>query len=115
MRIRVEKVFHAVADLPEKSRVRFFEEHNIHGNTRREVEELVLFDLASTFSFEREIGHVATAAIERFDHSGSQCGPYHLLELLGRGGMGAVYSAERIDGEIRQKVAVKLLRPGTDD
>jgi len=115
MRIRIEEVFHAVADLPDESRARFFEEHNINGNTRREVEELVLFDRPSTDSFEREIMQSARAELARFDQSDSQCGPYHLLELLGRGGMGAVYSAERIDGEIRQKVAVKLLRPGPDD
>jgi serine/threonine protein kinase len=38
------------------------------------------------------------------------CGPYRLIRLLGSGGMGAVYLAERSDGEIQQKVAVKLLR-----
>jgi serine/threonine-protein kinase len=35
-----------------------------------------------------------------------------LLNVIGRGGMGAVYLAERIDGEVRQQVAVKLLPPG---
>ncbi len=39
----------------------------------------------------------------------SQCGPYRLVRLLGSGGMGSVYLAERSDGEIEQKVAVKLL------
>src|SRR5204863_2068332 len=38
------------------------------------------------------------------------CGPYRLVRLLGSGGMGAVYLAERTDGEIQQKVAIKLLR-----
>ena len=35
--------------------------------------------------------------------------------LLGRGGMGTVHLAERVDGEVAQRVAVKLLRPGADD
>jgi serine/threonine protein kinase len=35
-----------------------------------------------------------------------------LLEVIGRGGMGAVYLAERADGEVTQQVAVKLLPPG---
>ena len=42
----------------------------------------------------------------------SQCGPYRLGRLLGSGGMGAVYLGERSDGEIQQKVAIKLLRAG---
>ncbi len=44
----------------------------------------------------------------------SHCGPYRLVRLLGSGGMGSVYLAERSDGEIQQKVAVKVLRAGAD-
>lgn len=36
-------------------------------------------------------------------------GPYETRELLGRGGMGAVYRAERIDGEFQQVVALKVV------
>src|SRR5574338_1395757 len=41
-------------------------------------------------------------------------GPYRLEEEVGRGGMGAVYRAERIDGEFAQTVAVKLIKRGMD-
>jgi serine/threonine-protein kinase len=37
-----------------------------------------------------------------------------LVRLLGSGGMGTVYLAERRDGEIEQKVAIKLLRADAD-
>lgn len=37
-------------------------------------------------------------------------GPYKLTHLLGQGGMGAVYLAERDDNELRMKVAIKLMR-----
>lgn len=41
-----------------------------------------------------------------------QIGPYRVLSLLGRGGMGEVVLAERDDGAYRQQVAIKLLRVG---
>jgi len=37
-------------------------------------------------------------------------GSYRIVSLIGRGGMGCVYLAERSDGEIEQRVAIKLLR-----
>ncbi|REJ82741.1 MAG: serine/threonine protein kinase [Acidobacteria bacterium] len=41
---------------------------------------------------------------------GSRLGPYRLLELIGRGGMGEVYLAERADGQYVQRVALKTLQ-----
>ncbi|MEO8433145.1 MAG: serine/threonine-protein kinase [Acidobacteriota bacterium] len=46
------------------------------------------------------------------DRVGSTVGPWRLVSVLGRGGMGEVYRAERADGEFEQRVALKLLRPG---
>lgn len=36
-------------------------------------------------------------------------GPFQLDRLLGRGGMGAVYLAHRVDGQFEQQVAIKLI------
>ena len=41
---------------------------------------------------------------------GRRLGPYQLLELIGSGGMGEVYLAERIDHEFEQQVAIKVVR-----
>ncbi|MEM9305245.1 MAG: serine/threonine-protein kinase [Pseudomonadota bacterium] len=46
---------------------------------------------------------------DKSDESGAGIGPYRLTRLIGRGGMGAVYEAERIDGQFEQRVALKLL------
>jgi eukaryotic-like serine/threonine-protein kinase len=43
------------------------------------------------------------------DLLGRRIGAYRLVRLLGRGGMGAVYLAERADDAFRQRVAIKLL------
>ncbi len=42
---------------------------------------------------------------------GHRLGAYRILSLVGRGGMGEVYRAERADGQFEQQVALKLLRP----
>jgi serine/threonine-protein kinase len=43
---------------------------------------------------------------------GRHIGVYRLTKLLGQGGMGAVYLADRDDAQYQQKVALKLIRPG---
>ena len=45
---------------------------------------------------------------------GRRLGPYRIQRLLGRGGMGAVFLANRDDEEFHMDVAVKLLRFETD-
>jgi serine/threonine-protein kinase len=46
--------------------------------------------------------------------TGSQVGPWRLLEPVGEGGMGSVYRAERVDGGFEQEAAVKRMRAGLD-
>jgi serine/threonine-protein kinase len=42
---------------------------------------------------------------------GKRFGPYGVLALLGHGGMGSVWLAERVDGLFARKVALKLVHP----
>ena len=46
-------------------------------------------------------------------HKGFRVGPYTILDMLGRGGMGAVYLGEHRD--LQRKVAIKVLVPGGGD
>ncbi len=45
---------------------------------------------------------------------GRRFGAYRIVREIGRGGMGAVYLAERADSEFRLRVAVKLIKRGMD-
>ena len=41
-----------------------------------------------------------------------RAGPYRITDLIGRGGMGAVYKGERDHGDFEQTAAIKVIRPG---
>ncbi len=46
--------------------------------------------------------------------AGCRIGVYNILEQIGQGGMGEVFSAVRADGQYEKKVAIKLVRSGYD-
>lgn len=46
--------------------------------------------------------------------AGRRIGAWRLVREIGRGGMGRVFLAERVDGQFEQRAALKLLRPGLD-
>src|SRR5690625_502722 len=59
--------------------------------------------------FNQEV--LSQLGLDSLDHiTGHRIGPWVIKELLGEGGMRAVYLAEREDGQFEQKVAVKVLR-----
>jgi serine/threonine protein kinase len=115
MRSRAEQVFHDVADLSAADRSEYYAAHGIDEQTQREVEALVAFDPGSSTAIHRDISMAAEQTLAQLEAEGSRCGSYLLGSALGRGGMGAVYRATRVDGEVTHDVAVKLLRPGADD
>jgi hypothetical protein len=58
----------------------------------------------------RAPGADATGLAEKV---GSRIGPYKLLQLLGEGGMGAVYMAEQ-EEPVKRRVALKIIKAGMD-
>ena len=46
---------------------------------------------------------------------GRRFGPFAIIEEIGRGGMGAVYLAERRDGAVEQRVALKIVAHAAHD
>jgi serine/threonine protein kinase/tetratricopeptide (TPR) repeat protein len=80
---------------------------------RREVEsfaasETEIGDFIETPVFRIRLEEVEPLAV------GQRVGAYRIVREIGRGGMGAVYLAERADREFEQRVAIKLVRRGMD-
>jgi serine/threonine protein kinase len=111
----IQVLFHEVADLPPAEREQYFNHRGVPPHIREEVESLLNFDSFNGPHAETLSGFVATAVTEFFDSDtgpgeGGRCGSYELIRLLGRGGMGAVFLAQRTDGEVEQRVAIKVVR-----
>ncbi|MBN2314437.1 MAG: tetratricopeptide repeat protein [Sedimentisphaerales bacterium] len=62
---------------------------------------------------EEEDSGAAVTANGVLEQPGDRIGRYKLLNVLGEGGMGMVYLAEQ-EGQIRRKVALKVIKPGMD-
>ncbi len=118
MNDHVRLLFHELSDLSPDEREQALAQRQIEPEVRAELESLLNHDSPSTQGFTACIaGAAGDMLLSAAGRDLGNCGPYRLVRLLGRGGMGAVYLGERDDGEIQQKVAVKLLsaegdRPG---
>lgn len=80
-----------------------------------EIESLIAFDSETDTIFDKPALELAADLIvgDRIDEyigSDRSIGKYRIIDELGLGGMGAVYLGKRSDGEISQRVAIKLLR-----
>ncbi len=65
-------------------------------------------------STQETISDAPTGALDPNSSStGSVIGPYHLLQLIGEGGMGQVWLAEQKE-PVRRRVAIKLIKIGMD-
>jgi len=113
----IERLFEAALDLPENARAAFLESQDADPAVRREVLSLLLHDESAETFFAREIRNEASSLVSSADlHEGLTIGPYSVVSMLGRGGMGSVYLAERADGCFEQRVAIKVIQdshPGT--
>jgi serine/threonine-protein kinase len=120
---RARRLFDELVDLPESTWVsRVAEACPDDAEVRAEALAMLAADAAATArtGLLGNAPHVAASLAEQIalESSQGQCGlvvgPFRLLREIGRGGMGAVWLAERADGAFSQRVAVKLIRSGWD-
>ena len=108
----ISVLFGELSDSPREERERYYSAHEVPAEVRREVESLLAHDSGAPIA--RVVQAAVGVAFREPVADGASCGPFRLLREIGRGGMGVVYLAERVDGEVRQQVAVKLLRSFLD-
>jgi serine/threonine protein kinase/Tfp pilus assembly protein PilF len=115
---QIQEIFARTADLPADAQRAAVEEicegdESLQGEVRDEVLAMLAEDHLNNPLLDSGLDETARAVLD-FGPLPSliqrEIGPYRLLKLLGEGGMGVVYLAERTD--IGGQVAIKLLRDG---
>src|SRR5262245_56415763 len=119
-----ETLFHLVLDKPAEERAAFLATACANDKSLRGRIEVLLRAHENPGSFlagqavEPSTATFASAdfptpAPSLIEAIGTQLGPYKLLQMIGEGGMGAVYLAEQSQ-PVRRHVALKIVKPGMD-
>ena len=118
----VSRLFDEAVSRPESERDAYLSTASRDPELRRVVDALLAADAAPAAVLRASpatLAALATAAADadRADDeepAGRRIGPWQIVRELGRGGMGAVYLAERADDQYRKHVALKLVKRGMD-
>src|SRR5690349_973340 len=96
---RVQTLFHLAADLPDAERREYVcGECTDDPSVADEVLSMLDEDARSDSVLDRDVSHLAKAVLDSTNtpvHPVANFGPYKLGDMLGEGGMGVVYLAER--------------------
>lgn len=107
---RARDLFDAVCDLRPEAQERALADANEAQATLRLVRDMLAADAEDALG--EQLGEQAPAVAQTIAQGhrlGQQVGPYVIRDLLGQGGMGEVYRAERLDGSFEQVVAIKFV------
>ena len=111
--VEVRALLQCALEVPLEQRSQLIEQQASDPELAAEVHRLLAFEQEGDGIFSVENWKLAVAGMgNEACVAGSTLGSYRLIEELGRGGMGAVYLAERADGVYQQQVAVKILQDG---
>ncbi len=108
----VRQLFADIAALPPDERVRELDRRSPDAAVRREVELLLTADALTDSRIEGPIRRAATDLAAT--SVPLRLGAWRTVSLLGQGGLGFVYKAERCDGTVEQTAAIKLLYRGLE-
>ncbi|MEK9137340.1 MAG: serine/threonine-protein kinase, partial [Bacteroidota bacterium] len=107
---KIKTTFEEVVAKPEAERTSSLNETYAHDtDLRTEVESLLEYHTKA----DRFLEPPDQPLLGQLDpYIGKHFGAYRIEEIMGHGGMGAVYRAIRDDGQFQKQVAIKLVRPG---
>jgi serine/threonine protein kinase/tetratricopeptide (TPR) repeat protein len=111
----VQQVYEAATAIPPDERPTFIARRCGDDEVlRREVDSLLAHTHQADEKLHQLIGSEAMRLGDEAARTylGRRLGPYEVVELIGVGGMGAVYLASRADDEYRRRVAIKILHAG---
>ncbi|MFQ5639455.1 MAG: tetratricopeptide repeat protein [bacterium] len=111
---KIQTVFEKALAVPKEQREAFLRKACADD---RELYQEVLSLLEADANAHSLLDGLALDAVDfaqEFNLEGQRIGPYKIVREIGRGGMGAVFLAERAEGEFEQQVAVKLIKRGMD-
>ncbi|MGB7762206.1 MAG: serine/threonine-protein kinase, partial [Bryobacteraceae bacterium] len=109
--LRVEDLFHAALERPEDVRAAWLADQDPDPAIRDEVLSLLdaLYDQDSPDAAQDSPSSPAAESESSAPLPADRFGAWQVIRPLGRGGMGAVYLAERADGAFQMQAAVKLI------
>ena len=109
---KMNDLFGLALEIPAGSRFEFLHQQ-CNGDEALFAEVLSLLDAhdeQKNLIDENRIDLAKNVASSGRNFAGERFGNYEIVREIGRGGMGAVFLAERIDGQFDQQVALKIVR-----
>lgn len=119
----MKEILADLLDAPRDERAELLAARCGHDPALKAEIEALLDDYGTTHLFDKplpllttdDFPALSTSELEPDDYDGligSHIGPFRLVRRVGEGGMGRVYEALQDNGEIKRKVAIKLIKSG---
>ncbi len=105
-------LFARASELPPQQWAAFAQAHCADPEVKAQLQRLLQATNCAEQTFDRmaaDLGQSQVSELEEYWARGTRVGNYEIIGLLGRGGMGSVFLAERCDGQFERSVVIKMV------